>query len=239
MTINRFTRSILLIILLFSLSKITNAQWGIRAGTTISNFYYTDQGNQPDWTYEIDLRPYLSYDVQWVQLSEQKPVFSPYLSVYRRFPLSSRVAFRPELSFCQKGVSFNQFEYERIIYRVLISYIEIPCSFSWQAIQKENFIGEFSLGAYGALKVSAFKKVAVHEDSPERTRLKSEKDMDWGMQLGFDAKRKLWDEWFLLGVHLFLGLNDLLYLPDDWTNIYFKTQKTHITGFHLSLGYEL
>ncbi len=77
MKISKINIAPLFCLLLFCVfSKYTNAQFGVKLGTTISNFYYTDKEIDPYIGYDIDLRPYLGYDIEWVQLGEQKPLVS-------------------------------------------------------------------------------------------------------------------------------------------------------------------
>lgn len=69
------------LVFLFSFPERVEAQFGIKAGTTISNFYYTGDLN-PKLEYDIDLRPFLSYDIEFAQLGNQNPLIAPYIVVY-------------------------------------------------------------------------------------------------------------------------------------------------------------
>lgn len=50
---------------------------GVKLGFTAAAFSYTDRQMEPYKDLEIDLRPYLGYDIKWVQLGEQKPLIAP------------------------------------------------------------------------------------------------------------------------------------------------------------------
>ena len=119
----KYSLPLLIILLFFFLDHGCYSQPGFKVGLTMANFSYTDMGPEPDLNYEVDLRPYLGYDIEWVQLGKQKPVLSPYLSLYHSFELGKSFYIRPELSFIQKRVNFNKFEYEKVIYKVKISYL--------------------------------------------------------------------------------------------------------------------
>lgn len=213
------------------------AQIGVKLGTTVSNFYYSDNLS-PKFDYDTDLRPYLGYDIEFAQLSSQKPIISPYLSAYYTFQLSSRFGLQPELSFTQKGVNFSHSDYEKIIYKVRISYIEIPLSFFYQFIQKEKSISELYFGGYGAFKIRAIKEVAAHNTSTEKKHVNNVNAFEGGLHFGANYKHKFCENFFLIDFRIFIGLSDIFSMPDDWTSIYFDTQKTKTTGFNLTLGYE-
>jgi hypothetical protein len=232
-------RIILLLCLtfLFSLPGPTQAQFGIKVGTTVSNLYNTGQLN-PIMEFEIDLRPFLGYDIEWVQLGNQKPLFSPYINAYYHFKILPRLGLRPEVSFSQKGLSFNQYDYERIIYQVSISYLEMPVSVVCQFVQKERTISEIYAGGFGGIKIKAVKKVASHNSPIEKINLNSVNAVEAGLHLGANYKRKFSGKYFLIDIRLFLGLTDIFTQPENWTAIYFDLPQTKTTGLNLALGYE-
>lgn len=217
---------------------LASAQIGIKIGTTASNFYYTDNNPEPYKGFDIDLRPYLGFDIEQAQTADQKPLFSPYVSLFYTFNLKKRLGIRPELSFTQKGVNFSQSDYERIIYKVRISYVEIPLSVTYQFSQKENSISELYIGGYAAYQINAVKEVASHNSSVEKTKVNSVNNIDAGLHLGVNYKHKFFNKFFLIDLRFFVGLSNIFEYPEDWTSIYFSTQKTKITGINISVGYE-
>lgn len=224
--------------ILIFFSKNLNGQTGLKIGSTVSSFYYTGGNPNPYQDYDIDLRPYLGYDIELAQTGNQQPIFAPYLSLFYTFHLADRLGLRPELSFTQKGVNFTQFEYERIIYKIRISYFEIPLSLSYQFLQKEKSISGFYFGGYTAYKIRAVKNVAAHNSSIKKTKLNSVKDLEGGIHLGVNYKHNYINKVFLIDIRFFMGLNDIFKISDDWTKFYYETQKTKITGINLSIGYE-
>lgn len=215
----------------------TNAQFGFKLGTTVSSFYYSDTKPNPNIGYDIDLRPYLGYDIEWVQLGNQKPVMYPYLGSFYNFQFSNWFSLQPELSFTQKGVSFSQNEYEQITYKVKISYLEMPLSMAFKFINKEKFFSAFILGGYGAYKLSGIKIVASHNSGKEKTKIDCIENFEAGYHLGLNFKQVIFDQDILFEIRFFQGLTDLFYMPADQPKLYYETQKTKSTGFHISLGY--
>lgn len=234
-----YSHVVIIWFLLFVTPIYVKAQSGIKIGTTTSNFYYVDGIPVPYKGYDVDLRPYLGYDIELVQLNPQKPLFSYYVNVYRMFSLTNRLGFLPELSFSQKGANFSISDYEEIIYKVKINYIEFPLSFSFQYLQKDRVFSDVYLGGYGAYRINAYKKVAFHNTEADRIKINTVSHFDWGMHLGIDFKYQINNKYFLVDLRLFLGLANVFETPENWTNIYFESHKTKITGINLSLGYEI
>lgn len=226
------------ILILWGFPEVSMAQFGAKLGTTISSFYYTDKEMNPNLSYDIDLRPYLGYDIEWVQLGNQKPVVYAYLGAYYNYKFSNRFGLRPEVSFTQKGVSFSQSEYESIIYKVKISYLEVPLSIAYKIIKKEKFESELYLGGYGAFKLNAVKRVAFHNSSTETTNLSTVEKFDAGIHFGMNFKYKLFEKFVLLDIRVFQGLMDIFNMPEDQPILYHTTQKTKTTGLYITLGYE-
>jgi hypothetical protein len=230
--------SIIFIILLANNIELVG-QTGIKAGINISNFYYTDIPPEPYKDYDIDLRPYLGYDIRTIQTGDQKPLFSPYLGFYYSFQISRQWILRPELAYTRKGVSFNQNEFEKIIYKVLINYLEIPVSFSYIVHENQDRITELYFGGYMAYSLRAVKKTAFHDASPEKTELTSVNNFDGGFHMGGNYHWKLSDNYpVFVDLRIVLGLTNIFSLPEDWTKMYFNTQETKITAIQLTAGYE-
>jgi hypothetical protein len=226
------------IVIISALPETTEAQIGVKLGTTISSFNYTDKEMSPNIGYDIDLRPYLGYDIEWAQLGSQKPVYSPFIGVYYNYQISNRFGLRPELSFTQKGVNFSQSDYERVIFKVKISYLEIPVSVTFKFVKKDKFVSELYLGGYGAFKINAVKQVATHNSEVEKTQINCVENFEAGIHFGFSFKFMMFEKFFLFDIRSFIGLTDIFYMPDDQPGLYHETQKTKNTGFNLTVGYE-
>ena len=230
-----------LLICLFSITFFSNkacAQYGIKLGTTLSSFYYPGDVPTPYKGFDIDLRPYLGYDVELIQLNPQKPLISPIISIYRRFNLSKRIGLQSEILFTQKGVDFSQADYEKIVYKVKINYLDIALSPNYQFIQKEKISGYLYLGGYGSFRLRAQKMVSTHSEEFEKTTIHTVNNFDWGLHFGNDYRYRINNRFLVFDLRLFLGMRNIFTTPEDWTDIYLETHKTKITGFNLSIGYE-
>ena len=223
---------------LFSFSKAVCAQYGVKIGTSVSNFYYTGRSPEPYNDFEIDLSPFLGYDIKLIQTEPQKPLLSYYLSAYKSFYLTKKFGFRPEMSFIQKGVDFSQHEYERIIYQVRISYLEIPLSAIYQFRDSGKAKWEIYTGGFVALRLNAIKRVSSQTSEAQKRKIRSVENFDGGLHLGISYKHKLYNNALSVDFRVFIGLCNIFESPEDWTRIYFETPKTKITGLNLSLGYE-
>jgi Outer membrane protein beta-barrel domain len=224
--------------ILFSFPETVDAQYGIKIGTSVSNFYYTGDSPVPYNDYDIDLSPFLGYDIKSVQAEPQKPLLSLYISVYRSFQLTHKIGLRPELSYIEKGVNFSQHDYERIIYKVKINYLEIPLSAFYLLRQTENAEWEIYSGGYGALKLNAIKRVSTQSSEEVRQKVNSVKLFDGGLHLGANYKHRFYDDLLFVDLRIFMGLCNIFESPENWTSTYFETPKTKIIGLNLSVGYE-
>ncbi len=229
---------ILLLLLLMNPAALLS-QYGIRAGAVASLFYYPGDEPTPYNGYDVDLRPYLGYDAELVQTGSQKPLFSFTVSLYRNFSLSDRWGLRPELSFTQKGVNLSRSEYEKIVYKVKINYLEIPVAVTLAALKRENRQCDLYIGGYLAWRINAFKVVGSHDSPAEKTALEAVRDLDAGLYLGTDYKYRVGKHFLLLDLRLFIGLSNIFNEQANPTPIYLTTHKTKLTGLTLSLGYEL
>ena len=235
---SRFIAWIFAVVLIIP-SEMTIAQFGIKTGMSVSSFYYPGSTPDPYLGFDVDLRPYLGYDIGLVQAEPQKPLVGWYLSAFHRFPLSERFGIRPELSFVQKGVCFNQTEHEDITYKVILNYLEIPVSFSYNYLKNQNQASDIYVGAYGAFNLNASKVVTTHGTERVKTKLNTVNGFDWGIHIGIDYSRNLSKGAILLDLRLFLGLLDLFHTDKDATLLYFNTHKTKSVGLNFSIGYVL
>lgn len=235
----RFSLEFLLVIFCICfVSPQIKAQYGVRAGISIANFYYPNQGPDPDISYDIDLRPYLGYDIAWVQLGKQKPIVGPYLSVYRLYPLAQRLILSAELAFTQKGVNFSQSTYEKIKYKVRITYLEIPVLLSYEFIQREKWILGIGGGLYGALSLAARKKVETHNTGMQTSQIENASRFISGLSVALNNKYKLQSHFIAVNLRVFWDLTDALEIPEDQIDIYHHIQDVRNAGFFLTLGYE-
>jgi len=216
------------------------AQVGIRLGVDISSFYYTDLNLDPDFDYEVDLRPYLGYDIRWVQFGAQKPVYYPSFGVFYKHRISNRFHFQQELVFKSKGVSFDQNSYNDIIYNVKINSLEYPVSLLYQPVRKENFILSLLLGGFGSYNVSAIKKTkSPIDDTVNKRPIKTIKNFDGGIHTGMVFSPKIHGKFIHFNLKIYMGLSDIFKQDSLGVNIYHSTQKTKITGIKFSIAYEI
>ncbi len=229
---------ILCMLVLVCSPESADAQIGLKIGTSISSFYYPGSPPSPYDGYDIDLRPFLGYDVEFAQVTPQLPLVSPGFSIYRSFNLSQRISVQPELCYSRKGVRFSQVDYEKVDYKVKINYLEIPVSVALQVLEKNNSRIDCFLGGYGAFRISVTKQVAYNNSSVEKEKINTMRIFEGGLHTGITYKHRFLDGFVVIGLRVYLGLTDIFELPEDWTGIYLDTHKTKITGLNLSLGYE-
>ena len=115
----------------------------------------------------------------------------------------------------------------------------MPLSLSYRYLQKEKIVSNCYVGGFSAYRLGSIKKTASHHIPTQKTTLESVKDFDFGVHAGLDFKYRLKSHFLLFDIRLFLGLNDVFFVPEDWTNIYYESHKIKISGFNISIGYEI
>lgn len=237
---NRTARIVIVSMLCFwySVPNTLAAPVGVKLGFTASTFYYTDRTMDPYLGFDIDLRPYLGYDIEWVQLGNQKPLFSPNIGCYLDYSIADRIILRPEIGITQKGVVFNQYDYERIIYEVRLTYVHIPLTIGYQALKTDHYIFELYAGGAAAFKLHASKRVGSHDSRIQSITLDNVRKFDFSLLFGFNVKWDLIGKTFMCDVQGFYGLTDIFDPIDNQARLYHHTQKTKITCISLSLAYE-
>lgn len=216
----------------------TRAQVGISGGVALSSFNYSGDGLIPYIGYDIDLRPHLGYDVQWAQLGKQKPLLAPWLSVDWQYPILSRLTLKTALAFTQKGVSFNQHDYEEITFLVRISYLEVPVLLSFDYIKHPRFSAGISGGLYGALAVDARKKTEAFGTGVKVSKLENARNIVSGLVLGLEFSQKIKEQVIKLSLEAFTDINDALLVPEDQVVLYHEVQKVKNAGMYIKLGYD-
>jgi len=104
-------------------------------------------------------------------------------------------------------------------------------SITYEFNPKGKLVSELNLGGYGAFKLNAAKKVALHKYKVERTRIKNVRNVETGIHFGINFKYKISEKFFLFDFRTFMGLSNIFYMPEDQPVLYFNTQKTKTTGF--------
>jgi len=229
---------VFIMFLLFQLRQACYSQPGVKIGLTTSSFTYTNTPPYPDLTYEVDLRPYLGYDISMIQLQDQNPLFSPYLSLFYSFNCTQRLSIRPELSFTQKGVSFDHSEYEKTIYKVKISYLELPISLLYKIRLDKSLSFDLYGGGFVACKIKGIKKTETPLEGEEVNQLDNVNDLDAGIHIGFATKYLIGNQNILFDIRVFQGFGDVFDLIQNDARLYNTVQGVKNTGINLSIGYE-
>ncbi|MFC2125986.1 porin family protein [Bacteroidota bacterium] len=229
---------LLIISLFLVLDHECYSQISIKAGLTASSFSYVNTPPSPYKDYDIDLRPYLGYDIEWIQLGEQNPLITPYLSICYSIGITKRLLVRPELSLVQKGVSFNRYDFEKITYQVKISYLELPVSLVYEIRPEKRLSFDLYAGGFFAYKIRGIKKTGSHFAGESINHLDNVEDLEIGIQAGFSTKYQVGKNKILFDLRVFQGLSDVFDLLHEDVRMYNSVQDVRNSGINLSFGYE-
>ena len=96
MLINR-NRLVLVVLFIIFTSSDLFGQAGIKGGLSVSALQSSKE----------DYRPFLGYEVGWVQHGTSNPVFGLQLGVFYTLKLSDAFNFQPEFYYSQRGYQFD------------------------------------------------------------------------------------------------------------------------------------
>ena len=124
-----------------------------------------------------------------------------------------------------------------IIDSIIMRLLEITMSFPFfvLVIAIVSILGPGLKSFYIALALVGWVSYA----RLSRSQVLIVKNLDYGVHVGVVFKYKINNHYLLFDMRLFLGLNDIFFNPKNWTNIYYSSHKTKITGINLSIGYEI
>ena len=173
MKVNLFIKqTFLLSIGLFLFLSSASAQIGIKGGIGVSDIGFKKWGQTPYLSYEVD------------QLEHAKPLLTYQFGGFYIFQFGERWELQPELLFITKGLNYNkEFLYDDIIYKINISYLEIPILMKYKISKRKKMETALFLGSYVAQKLRA-RKITEFEGVREKVKVSNVKSNDLGILSG-------------------------------------------------------
>jgi hypothetical protein len=132
-----------LVFIPFLLTIPSNAQPGIKAGMSISALQSSTQ----------DFRPFLGYEISWLQYGTSNPEFGLQLGIFYTVKLSNPFNLQPELYFSEKGYQFDQTPLYNTNYSLSINYLELPVLLEYYLPLDRSFNTVIMAGPFAALNL--------------------------------------------------------------------------------------
>ena len=208
------------------------AQLGIKAGISISALQSSEE----------DYRPFLGYEVTWLQDGTSNPVFGLQLGMFYTLKLSDEFYLQPELYFTQRGYQFDQTPLYNTNYSLRINYLELPILFEYRLPFDWSFNPVITAGPFTALKLSSDKNIRT-EDEEISGDLSSVDDMDYGLVFALGAELPAFNGQLIFDLRVNWGLANIMRQPDEYINLSDDpgTVKTRVitlmTGYRFNLDW--
>jgi hypothetical protein len=192
------------------------ADWGIKGGAGISGLHSATG----------DFRHYLGYEMDWLRMGN---LLSYQIGVSQSFSLSDKFQIQPELFYSVRGGDAGEeYLFESVIYKIKMTYLEIPLLFKYRIPVISNLKLVLYLGPYAALKLKAQKHTEIWGEK-EDSDLPNVKNYDYGIVLGIGTEFKLRSGSLILELRSNWGLADILTMPAGYIRLY--EEKDSIRNF--------
>ena len=183
-----------------------------------------------------DFRHLLGYEIDWLAMGNLK---SFQIGVFKTFDISEHFKFQPEIYYSIRGGDASEtFLFERIKFKVIINYIEIPLLLKYEILLKGRFRPELLLGPYAALKLSA-KKYTEIWGKKEATDLENVKSIDYGIIFGGGMEVNVGSGQLILELRSSYGLKNIMRMPENFIKLYDEKDFMRNFSFVIMTGYKL
>lgn len=184
------------------------AQPGIRAGLNLSAL----QSSQEDF------RPFLGYEVSWVQEGTSNPVFGVDAGLFYTLQLSAAFNLQPGLYFAQRGYQFDQTPLYNTNYSLRINYLEMPVLFEYKLPLNWSFSPFITAGPFISIKLGSPKKIRI-SDKETTGMVSGINTIDYGTVFGVGAEFDAWDGQIIFDLSVNWGLANVMAQPDNFIGL--------------------
>jgi hypothetical protein len=202
------------------------AQAGVKAGVVASGLLPSKE----------DYRPFLGYEVDWVQYGVSYPFIGLQIGVFYTANISDKLAFQPELYLSQKGYRFSQTPLYDTSYRLQLIYLESAVLLKFKIPSRRRFRPGLLAGPFAALKLSSDRVVRIW-GKQERGSLSSVKSLHYGAVFGFDTEFDAWSGQVIFDIRFSWGLSKIMTQPEDYTDLYDDPGTVRILAFAIMSGF--
>jgi hypothetical protein len=223
----KYRNSLVFIALLLSFTSSNFfAQPGIKGGLSVSALQSSNE----------EYRPFLGYEVAWVQHGTSNPILGLQLGVFYRIKLSNSFSLQPELYFSQRGYKFDQIQLYNTSYRLNINYLEVPILFEYKIPVDWSFRPGIIIGPFIALKLNSNKKIKIGDEEVSGA-ISSINDFDYGVLLALGTELDGLGGSITLDLRLNWGLSNMMSQPNEYISISDDPGNVQTRAITLMVGY--
>jgi hypothetical protein len=207
MLINR-NRLVLVVLFIIFASNDLFGQAGIKGGLSVSALQSSKE----------DYRPFLGYEVNWVQHGTSNPVLGLQLGVFYTLRLSDTFNFQPEFYYSQRGYQFDHTALYNSNYSLNINYVELPILFEYVLPLNWSFKPGIIAGPYASLKISSDKQIQL-VDKEITGIVSSVNSIDYGLVFALGAEFNVWNGQIILDLRINWGFSNVMNQPDEFISL--------------------
>lgn len=222
-------KTFLLILIVFLIPFIIplSAQPGIKAGMSISALQSSTE----------DFRPFLGYEVSWLQDGTSNPEFGLQLGIFYTVKFSDAFKLQPELYFSQRGYQFDQTPFYNTNYSLNINYLELPVLLEYFLPLDWSFNPVITAGPFFALKLSSNKTIRIADEEITAGVVSSVNDIDYGLVFGIGAEFPAWDGQIIFDVRMNWGIANVMTQQEDFISVSDDPGTVKTRAVILMIGY--
>ena len=225
---------IILLALLVSSTGAGFAQLSMKGGMAVSGFKLShgDVGSSQ----EIDFRPFLGYEVGWIQYGTSNPDIGFQLGLSYAARLSEDISVQPELYYAQRGYRFEEIPLYNTSYRLKVHYLQIPVLLKYRLPLNWSVLPGLLLGPYVSFRLSANRTIDIWGERD--TKSASVVNLvDYGIVFAIDAEFSAWSQKLGSEIRFDLGLASALSQPEEDTSVIENPGTVRVLAFSIMLGY--
>jgi hypothetical protein len=184
------------------------AQAGIKGGLSISALQSSNE----------DYRPFLGYEVGWVQHGTSNPVLGLQLGMFYTLKLSDVFNFQPEFYYSQRGYQFDHTPLYNSNYSLHIDYLELPVLFEYRLPFNWSFKPVIIAGPFAALKLRSDKQLQLTDEEITGT-VSSVNSIDYGLVFALGAEFNTSIGQIILELRINWGISNIMTKPDAYIRL--------------------
>lgn len=227
----RYTKQyFILFVFLFTIP--ISSQPGLKGGISISALQSSKE----------DFRPFLGYEVSWLQDGVSNPTLGLQLGAFYTFKFSDAFNLQPEIYFSQRGYQLDQTPLYNANYSLQINYFELSGLLEYYLPLSWSFHPVIMVGPFAAIKLSSNKKIRILDERIS-SDISSIKASDYGLVFGLGSEFNAWGGQVIFDLRINWGFSNIMLQPDDFINLSddpgeVKTRAiTLMTGYRFNLNW--
>lgn len=225
---------IVLFALLLSNTGAGFAQLSVKGGMTLSGFKLSpgDAGSSQ----EIDFRPFLGYEVGWVQYGTSNPDIGLQLGVSYTARLSEDISVQPELYYAQRGYRFEEIPLYNTSYRLKVQYLQIPFLLKYRLPLDWAVSPCLLVGPYASFRLSANRTIDIWGGRDTKS-VSAVNALDYGIVFAIDTEFSAWSQKIGSEIRFDLGLASALSQPKEYTSVIENPGTVRVLALSIMLSY--